>query len=114
MPWTNGRYANKRLAAGIPDPITKLTWDNAALMSPAFAKKLGVLTGDLVQIRINERAAASPSNASWLSRRSYPGPCRDSVTVSLGYGRKMPEFNALPYAGGGLRRAAEDCRAGRF
>jgi MoCo/4Fe-4S cofactor protein with predicted Tat translocation signal len=49
----DGRYANNGWLQEFPDPITKVTWDNAALMSPAFAKKLGVLTGDLVQIRIN-------------------------------------------------------------
>src|SRR5881275_1559698 len=48
----DGRYANNGWLQELPDPITKLTWDNAALMSPAFAKRLGVQTGDLVQITI--------------------------------------------------------------
>ena len=38
----------------MPDPITKLTWDNAALMSPRYAKTLGVETGDLIKITVNE------------------------------------------------------------
>src|SRR5437773_3913723 len=52
----DGRYANNGWLQELPDPITKLTWDNAALISPAFAKKLGVHTGDLVQITINEKS----------------------------------------------------------
>src|SRR5438067_2126587 len=51
----DGRYANNGWLQELPDPITKLTWDNAALMSPAFAKRLRVQTGDLVQIAITEK-----------------------------------------------------------
>ena len=40
----DGRYANNGWLQELPDPITRLTWDNAALMSPAFAKALGVGT----------------------------------------------------------------------
>ena len=45
----DGRYINNGWLQEMPDPITKLTWDNAALMSPALAKHLGVDTGDLVR-----------------------------------------------------------------
>ena len=38
----DGRYINNGWLQELPDPITKLTWDNAAMMSPAFAKHLGV------------------------------------------------------------------------
>ena len=34
----DGRYANNGWLQELPDPITKLTWDNAALISPAYAK----------------------------------------------------------------------------
>ena len=42
----DGRYVNNGWLQEMPDPITKLTWDNAALMSPAFAEALGVKDGD--------------------------------------------------------------------
>src|SRR4029453_2635655 len=88
-----------------PDPITKLTWDNAALISPAYAKKLGVLTGDLVQITINEKSAGGQPVKRELVIGGVlaPGHADSSVSIPLGYGRKMPEFDGLPYAGGALK-----------
>src|SRR5207245_836789 len=52
----DGRYANNGWLQELPDPITKLTCDNAAIMSPNFAKSLNVETGDLIQISINDTA----------------------------------------------------------
>src|SRR5262249_37097470 len=42
----DGRYANNGWLQELPDPVTKLSWDNAALISPEYAKTLGVETGD--------------------------------------------------------------------
>jgi len=101
----DGRYANNGWLQELPDPITKLTWDNAALMSPAFAANLGVHTGDLVQITITEKsAAAEPIKRELvIAALVSPGHVDNSITIPLGYGRKMPEFYELPYAGGALR-----------
>jgi MoCo/4Fe-4S cofactor protein with predicted Tat translocation signal len=112
----DGRYANNGWLQELPDPITKLTWDNAALMSPAFAKRLGVLTGDLVQITIKEKSAhPEPIKRELvIAALVSPGHAENSVTVSLGYGRKMPEFNALPYAGGGLKEEPKIAEQGGF
>jgi MoCo/4Fe-4S cofactor protein with predicted Tat translocation signal len=101
----DGRYANNGWLQELPDPITKLTWDNAALISPAYAKKVGVETGDLLQITINERSAGGQPVKRQLVIAALvsPGHADNSVTVPLGYGRKMPEFYELPYAGGALK-----------
>ncbi len=101
----DGRYANNGWLQELPDPITKLTWDNAALMSPSFAHALGVRTGDLVQITITEKgAAAQPIKRELvIAALVSPGHADNSITISLGYGRKMPEFYELPYAGGALK-----------
>src|SRR5213596_1086443 len=101
----DGRYANNGWLQELPDPITKLTWDNAALISPAYAKKLGVLTGDLIQIAINEKSAGGQSVKRELVIAALvsPGHANNSVSIPLGYGRKMPEFDGLPYAGGALK-----------
>jgi len=101
----DGRYANNGWLQELPGPITKLTWDNAALMSPAFAKKLGVQTGDLVQIAINETMPGRVpiKRELVIAALVSPGHVDNSITIPLGYARKMPEFNALPYAGGALK-----------
>src|SRR5262245_19065733 len=102
----DGRYANNGWLQELPDPITKLTWDNAALISPAYAKKLGVLTGDLLQITINEKSAGSQlvKRELVIGALVSPGHADNSVSIPLGYGRKMPEFDGLPYAGGDLKK----------
>ncbi len=51
----DGRYINNGWLQELPDPITKLTWDNAAIMSPVLAKHLGVKTGDLISIAVTEK-----------------------------------------------------------
>ena len=101
----DGRYANNGWLQELPDPITKLTWDNGALISPAYAKKLGVLTGDLVQITINEKSAGGQpvKRELVIAALVSPGHADNSISIPLGYGRKMPEFDGLPYAGGALK-----------
>jgi MoCo/4Fe-4S cofactor protein with predicted Tat translocation signal len=101
----DGRYANNGWLQELPDPITKLTWDNAALIGPAFARKLGAETGDLLEITIIEKSAggASIKRQLVIAALVSPGHADNSVTVSLGYGRKMPQFYELPYAGADLK-----------
>src|SRR5438046_6736336 len=112
----DGRYANNGWLQELPDPITKLTWDNAALMSPAFAKKLGVQTGELVQIAITEKSAglAPIKRELVIAALVSPGHVDNSITIPLGYARKMPEFNALPYAGGALKEEPKIAEQGGF
>jgi MoCo/4Fe-4S cofactor protein with predicted Tat translocation signal len=101
----DGRYANNGWLQELPDPITKLTWDNAALMSPAYAKKLGVATGELIQITVNEKSAGGQPVKRQLVIAALvsPGHADNSITIPLGYARKMPQFYELPYAGGDLK-----------
>src|SRR5205823_12465490 len=101
----DGRYANNGWLQELPDPVTKLSWDNAALISPEYAKGLGVETGDLLQIAINEKSAGGSVMKRELLIASLvsPGHADNSVTVTLGWARKMPQFVELPYAGGNLK-----------
>src|SRR4029079_17242101 len=52
----DGRYYNNGWLQELPDPITKLTWDNAALLSPNTADQLNVESGDLIRISVTEMA----------------------------------------------------------
>src|SRR5205807_3138481 len=98
----DGRYINNAWLQEMPDPITKLTWDNAALISPRYAKTLGVETGDLIKITVNDVVPATPLPAEGKPAPSplpstpreleiavliSPGHADNSITIPLGYGR---------------------------
>jgi len=83
----DGRFANDVWLQETPDPVTKLTWGNAALMSPATARQLGVDTRDVIDIGLH----GPPVHAPVLV---IPGHADGAVTVSLGYGRGGAEQNA--------------------
>ncbi|MGE5648188.1 MAG: Fe-S-cluster-containing hydrogenase [Acidobacteriota bacterium] len=76
----DGRFANNGWLQEAPDPMTKLTWDNAALLSPATARQLGVANGDLISIASAGRNTEMPV---WIQ----PGHADNAVSVALGYGR---------------------------
>jgi Fe-S-cluster-containing dehydrogenase component len=76
----DGRFANNAWLQELPRPESKLTWDNAALLSPASARELGVATGDLLEIRLAGRALVAPA---WVT----PANPDRSLTLALGYGR---------------------------
>jgi molybdopterin-containing oxidoreductase family iron-sulfur binding subunit len=76
----DGRHANNAWLQELPKPVTKLTWDNAALLSPALAERLGVGNGDVVEL---ERAGRTVEAPVWI----VPGHADLAVTVTLGYGR---------------------------
>jgi molybdopterin-containing oxidoreductase family iron-sulfur binding subunit len=77
----DGRFANNAWLQELPKPVTKLTWDNAAYMSPATATRLGVESGDVVEIAHGGRSLRAPVAVQ-------PGHAPDSVTLHLGYGRR--------------------------
>ena len=77
----DGVYANNGWLQELPRPFTKLTWDNAALLSPATAKRLGVAKGDVVRLGAGKRTLDVPV---WVS----PQQADDVVTLPLGGGRR--------------------------
>src|ERR1035441_628331 len=56
----DGRFANSGWLQELPKPITKLTWDNAAFLSPATAHRLGVQKGDLLKLTYEGRSLNAP------------------------------------------------------
>ncbi len=76
----DGRFANNAWLQEMPDFMSKLTWDNAALLSPATAAALGVGHGDVVGLELGGRRVEAPVYVQ-------PGQARWSVTLPLGYGR---------------------------
>ncbi len=85
----DGRFANLGWLQELPDPITKITWDNVALISPNTAEKLGISTDDYLgkadQPVLNIAVNGTPIKiAAWVQ----PGHADDSITVHTGYGRE--------------------------
>jgi MoCo/4Fe-4S cofactor protein with predicted Tat translocation signal len=113
----DGRFANNGWLQELPRPLSKLTWDNAALLSPRTAQSLGISIEstslgsytDVVELTYRGRKAKAPA---WI----VPGHPDGTVTVHLGYGRTRAGrvgtgvgFNAYalrtsdaPWFGGGL------------
>ncbi|MDG3008191.1 TAT-variant-translocated molybdopterin oxidoreductase [Paludisphaera mucosa] len=76
----DGRYANNGWLQELPKPLSTLTWENAALVSPALAKRLGLVEGQLALLDFRSSVVEAPVLIT-------PGQAEDSVTVHLGYGR---------------------------
>jgi molybdopterin-containing oxidoreductase family iron-sulfur binding subunit len=76
----DGRFANNAWLQELPKPITKLTWDNALLVSPATARRLGVASEDVVRLAYRGRSIEAPV---WI----LPGHAENSATLHFGYGR---------------------------
>src|SRR5437763_3999934 len=105
----DGRFANNGWLQELPKPLTKLTWDNVALVSPNTARKLGLTVPnyeqekkggeafvDTIELKLNGRAI-SKAVPAWV----MPGQPDDVITIQLGYGRERagrvgsgPGFNA--------------------
>jgi molybdopterin-containing oxidoreductase family iron-sulfur binding subunit len=91
----DGRFANNGWLQELPKPLTKITWDNVALISANTAKKLGVTPQnyeqdkkgrgamvDQIELKLNGRAI-SKAVPAWI----MPGQPDDVITIHLGYGR---------------------------
>jgi MoCo/4Fe-4S cofactor protein with predicted Tat translocation signal len=95
----DGRFANNGWLQELPKPISKLTWDNAVLVSPALAQRLGFTTTlgirggehgqvevDVVEVIYQQRSIRGPV---WIT----PGQPDDTLTVQMGYGRRRAGSN---------------------
>jgi MoCo/4Fe-4S cofactor protein with predicted Tat translocation signal len=88
----DGRFANNGWLQELPKPITRLTWDNAVLVSPAAAERLGLahhiagggtrgeVLADIVEITSGDMSLLAPA---WI----VPGQADRTVTLHLGHGR---------------------------
>ncbi|HXY34854.1 MAG TPA: 4Fe-4S dicluster domain-containing protein, partial [Planctomycetaceae bacterium] len=90
----DGSFANNGWLQELPKPSTTLTWDNAALMSPATARQLGIDWGEyahggehggflmpVVELTFEDRVVHAPA---WI----VPGHADGSITIHFGYGRE--------------------------
>ncbi len=75
----DGRFAPNRWLQELPDPVTKQTWGNAALLAPATAQRLGIGTGDHLRLVVGAQVVTVPALL-------LPGTAEDAVALALGYG----------------------------
>lgn len=87
----DGAFSNNGWMQELPKQLTKITWDNAALMSPATANKLGLVPSDfllesdqkdakVIEIKVGTRSVNAPIQI-------IAGHPDDTITLNLGYGR---------------------------
>jgi Fe-S-cluster-containing dehydrogenase component len=99
----DGRFNNNGWLQECPDPVTKLTWDNAFLVSPKLGGELGIIASDtlvkvvrknpnahkrgkqqahIIEITVDGKTLTGPAHVQ-------PGLPDHTIVVSLGYGRKV-------------------------
>ncbi len=91
----DGRFSNNGWLQELPKPLTKVTWDNVAYVSPATAQRLGVKPPnyeeqkkgkgawvDMVQLGLGDKTIHK-SVPVWV----LPGQPDGVITIHLGYGR---------------------------
>ncbi|HTT00686.1 MAG TPA: TAT-variant-translocated molybdopterin oxidoreductase [Steroidobacteraceae bacterium] len=77
----DGRFADNGWLQELGRPFTRITWDNAALLAPRTAERLGLASGDVLEVALEGRRLQAPA---WV----LPGQAEECVTLALGYGRR--------------------------
>jgi molybdopterin-containing oxidoreductase family iron-sulfur binding subunit len=77
----DGQFSNNGWLQELPKPMNKLTWDNAVQIGPAMAQRLNIKSEDVVELELNGKKVTGPV---WI-QAGHPD---NSITVTLGYGRK--------------------------
>ncbi|MBA2421662.1 MAG: TAT-variant-translocated molybdopterin oxidoreductase [Chitinophagales bacterium] len=83
----NGRYANNPWLQELPDPISKVVWDNYLCVSPKYAKDNG-LKMDVVSHKTDVVTLTSGNTSMDVPVYIQPGQCDEAVSLALGYGRE--------------------------
>ena len=102
----NGSFANNPWSQELPDPISKVCWDNYFAVLPAYAEKMGWRQGNVIEVKVGNSAVKGPVLLQ-------PAMADETIAVAVGYGRTMAGkagnnvgFNAYPFvslAGGVLK-----------
>jgi len=76
----DGKRANNPWLQELPDPVSKVTWDNFVAVSVADIKKLKLSEGDVVKVTANGYTVSLPVLAQ-------PGQAQGTISIAVGYGR---------------------------
>lgn len=78
----DGRFANNAWLQETPDFLTKLTWDNAAIMNVSTAVALGVNDEDVITVKTAQGSVEAPVYV-------MPGQAPNTIAMAIGYGRSF-------------------------
>ncbi len=76
----DGAFSNNAWLQESPDSMSKIAWDNVAMMSDSTAKKMGLGKGQLLSLKYNEKEIEIPA---WV----LPGHADGQISLQVGYGR---------------------------
>jgi molybdopterin-containing oxidoreductase family iron-sulfur binding subunit len=77
----DGTFNNNGWLQECPKPLTKLTWDNAAVVGPALAQREGLVNEQVIELSVGDQSIELPV---WV-QPGHPDGC---LTLHLGYGRE--------------------------
>lgn len=78
----DGRMANIAWLQELPDPVSKVVWDNYLQVSPAMARKEDLKKGDIVEVTVGDVTVKAPVLVQ-------PGVHDNVVALAVGYGQKF-------------------------
>jgi MoCo/4Fe-4S cofactor protein with predicted Tat translocation signal len=81
VPMRDGKNANNAFLQELPDPVSKVTWDNFVALAPKTAEKLKVKEFDVVSVK------GSNGYSVDLPVLIQPGQAQGTASIALGYGR---------------------------
>jgi len=81
VPMRDGKNANNAFLQELPDPVSKVTWDNYVALAPKFAEKLKVKEFDVVTVKAGNGYSVD------LPVLIQPGQAQGTASIALGYGR---------------------------
>ncbi len=76
----DGRFSNNPWLLELPDPVTKVTWDNYIAIGMKTAQEHGLIDGDELKVSINGKT-------EMFHVLIQPGQAYGTGSIALGYGR---------------------------
>ncbi|MEY3433564.1 MAG: hypothetical protein RL131_1500 [Bacteroidota bacterium] len=97
----SGKEANNPWLQEMPDPITKATWDNYAMISYALAKDLGIVVDDNYEVEVTKPVINIKAKGLEIKLPVLviPGMHKDVIGIALGYGRSEKSGRASANVG---------------
>ncbi|MEN3039928.1 MAG: 4Fe-4S dicluster domain-containing protein [Bacteroidia bacterium] len=76
----DGRVAGNPWLQELPDPVSRVSWDNYAVVSPVYARQVGLQTNDIVKVSVGDFSVELPVYV-------LPGTDAKTIAIAMGYGR---------------------------